>query len=132
MANFTTGRVLRYLPLHKRYRSHFEIIALMLEAVNDGGASRFSIMKRARINCTQLKRYLESLTEMGFVEMHMKDGRNLYRASERGLGFLRQYYVLLGMLLGAARNAPANIIYEAEHNGFNGQQHSITRLPRRL
>jgi len=132
MANYTTGRILRCLPLHKRYRSHFEIIALMLEAVNDKRVSRFSIMKRAHINCTQLKKYLESLTEMGFIETHTKDGKSLYRASEKGLGFLRQYYVLLGMLLGSAQNEPAKILYEAEYNGFNGQQHSATRFARRL
>ncbi len=132
MANYTTGRILRYLPLHKRYRGHFEIIALMLEAVNDNGVSRFSIMKRARINCKQLNKYLESLTEMGFVETHLKDGRSLYKASEKGLGFLRQYYVLLGMLLESTQNEPANIAYEAEYNGFNGQQHLVARFARRL
>ena len=119
------------LPLNKRYRSHFEIIALMLEAVNDKRASRFSIMKRAGINCKQLKKYLEPLTEMGFIEALMQDGRSLYKASEKGLDFLKQYYVLSGMLLSTARSEPSNIFYEAEYNGFNGQQHSVARLSRR-
>jgi len=107
-------------------------MALMLEAVNGNGASRFSIMKHAKINCMQLKRYLGSLTEMGFIEIYVKGGRGFYRASEKGLGFLRQYYVLLGMLLSSARNKPANIIYEAEYDPFNRQRQSATRFVGRL
>jgi predicted transcriptional regulator len=86
-------------PLGKKYRSHFEIIALMVEAVKDGGRARFSIMKHASINCSQLNKFLNSLIEMGFIQEDVKDGRAMYRASERGLDFLRHYYVLLSMLL---------------------------------
>jgi len=89
------------LLLRKKYRSHFEITALVLEAVKNDGAARFSIMKHASINCTQLKTYLRSLIEIGFIEMDIKRGRVLYKASEKGLDFLRQYYVLLEMLLSA-------------------------------
>jgi len=73
----------------------------MLEAVKGNGATPFSIMKHASMNGAQLKKYLESLTEMDFIEMEVKDGRVLYRTSEKGLDFLRQYYVLLEMLLNA-------------------------------
>jgi predicted transcriptional regulator len=89
------------LPLNKKYRSHFEIMALMLEAVKENREARFHIMKHAGINCTQLRRFLDSLVGMGFVNMEMKDGKILYKASERGLAFLEQYHVLLGMLLTA-------------------------------
>lgn len=112
MENYGIGHDLLYLPLQKqyrlcgfplgkKYRSHFEIIALMVEAVKDGGQARFSIMKHASINCGQLNRFLNSLTEMGFIVEDVKDGRPSYRASERGLDFLRQYYVLLSILLAA-------------------------------
>jgi predicted transcriptional regulator len=87
------------LPLHKKYRGHFEIIALVLEAVKADSATRFSIMKQAGINCAQLKKYLKSLTEMGFVVMELKGNKESYRASDEGLEFLRHYHVLLGMLL---------------------------------
>jgi len=50
-------------------------------------------------NSAQLKKYLESPTEMGFIETDIKGDQVLYRASEEGLDFLRQYYVLRGMLL---------------------------------
>jgi predicted transcriptional regulator len=126
MENYAIDRNLSYLPLQnkyllcgfplgKKYRSHFEIIALMVEAVKDGGLARFSIMKRASINCGQLKRFLSSLIQMGFIQENVKDGKVMYRASERGLDFLRQYYVLLGMLL-AAENGTRRptILYEPQ------------------
>jgi predicted transcriptional regulator len=87
------------LPLHKKYRSHFEIIALVLEAARSDWSSSFLIMKRAGINCRQLKKYLKSLTEIGFIETALLEKRSRYKASEQGLEFLRQYYVLLGILL---------------------------------
>jgi len=121
------------LPFRKKYRSPFEIIALMLESVKNNGAARFHLMKHAGINCAQLNNYLESLAEMDFIETDIKDGRVLYRASERGLEFLRQYYVLQGMLLGAyTQNKTTNALYETEYDAFNGQQRCVTRVVRRL
>jgi len=105
------------LPLRKKYRGYFEIIALLLEAVKDDDATRFSIMTHASINFNQLKKYLQTLTEIGFIEMDKKENKCLYRISEKGLDFLRQYHVLLGMLLSAsARNKPTSIVYEAEYD----------------
>lgn len=86
-------------PLGKKYRSYFEIIALVVEAIRDAGQPKFSIMKHASINCGQADKFLSSLTSMGFVEQYTMSGRPMYRASERGLAFLRQYYVLLSMFL---------------------------------
>ena len=88
-------------PLHKKYRSHFEIIGLVLEAVKADSATPFSIMKRAKVNFIQLQKYLKSLTEMGFLEVEIKKGTISYRASTEGLQYLRLYYALIGMLLTA-------------------------------
>lgn len=119
----------RGLPLHKKYRGHFEIVALLLEAVKDNCATQFSIMKHASVNYGQLKKYLRSLTEIGFIEMDKKEDQCLYRTSEKGLDFLRQYYVLLGMLLSAlARNKSASIVYEAGCDATSAQQQSATQL----
>lgn len=90
------------LPLHKKYRSHFEIVALILEAVKNGSVSRFSIMTNANLNCSQLKKYLQSLVEIGFIEPDVKKGSAVYKASEKGLDFLGKYYALLGTLLSAS------------------------------
>jgi predicted transcriptional regulator len=88
-------------PLHMKYRSHFEIIGLVLEAVKANSATPFSIMKHANINCIQLKKYLKSLTEIGFLEVEIKRSRIAYRASKEGLEFLRQFCILLDMLMTA-------------------------------
>jgi predicted transcriptional regulator len=88
-------------PLHKKYRSHFEIIGLVLEAVKAESATPFSIMKHARVNCMQLKKYLKSLTEMGFLQVEIRKSKISYKATCEGLEFLRQYYLLLEMLLTA-------------------------------
>jgi len=117
------------LPLRKKYRGPFEIIGLVLEAVKDNGTARFSIMKYADINCAQLKKYLQALIDIGFIQTDMKEGRVAYRATVEGLDFLRQYYVLLGMLLSAStRNNPTSIVYETEFDAFNRQQRSAAQV----
>ena len=100
-------------PLGKKYRSHFEIVALMVDAVKDCGQPKFSIMKHASINCSQADKFLNSLTEMGFMERYLMTGRPMYRASERGVAYLRQYYVLLSMFLASENETkqPA-IVYQ--------------------
>ena len=77
----------------------------MVEAVKDGNQAKFSIMKHASINCGQLNKFLASLIGMGFIEQYATHDKILYRASERGLAFLRQYYVLLSMFLAAENGA---------------------------
>ena len=100
MINHKRELNLRRLAWCKKNRSHFEIIASILEAIKDNGTvlSGYSLMKHAGINSAQLKEYLESLTEIGFIETDTKENRILYRASEKGLDFLGQYYILVGML----------------------------------
>lgn len=66
----------------------------MLEAVKGGGARRFSIMRRTSTNSAQLKKYLGSLTELGLVEIDVEGERAVYRATDRGLEFLKHYNIL--------------------------------------
>jgi predicted transcriptional regulator len=145
MANYTKEVGVCYLPLHKKYRtsvflnldkkyrSHFEIVALLLEAVKDNCATRFSIMKHAGINCAQLRKYLQSLTQIGFIDMQIRGNRVLYSTSVKGLDFLRQYHILLGMLLDAhTRNELATAIYTAENNVHARHSHSSPQIVTRL
>jgi predicted transcriptional regulator len=83
---------------HKKYRGNFEIIALLLEAVKNNCSTMFPIARYTRTNYKQLKKYLSDLTEIGLIEINSENGRRLYRATEKGSNFLRQYYVLLGLL----------------------------------
>ena len=89
-------------PMQKRYRNTFEIFAMMIDAVKENkgkGTPRFSIMRNTSINSAQLKRYLESLSDMGFVEVGNAGDRVVYRATDRGLDFLRQYNILQRLML---------------------------------
>lgn len=72
-------------PLGKKYRSHFEIIALIVEAVKESEQAKFSIMKHASINCGQLNKFLGSLIEMGFIEQYMVHGKPTYRADRKSV-----------------------------------------------
>jgi predicted transcriptional regulator len=82
----------------KKNRSHFEIIASLLEVVSGEKASRYSLMKHIGSNTAEVTKYIESLSEIGLIEADMQGNRVLYSASEKGLDFLRQYNTLLGML----------------------------------
>jgi predicted transcriptional regulator len=101
------------LPLRKKYRSHFEIIALILDAAKDNGEDRYTLMKHTGVNYAQLKKYLESLAQIGFINANTREGIISYKATEKGLGFLRQYYVLLAILLS---NQTTNAAYETNRN----------------
>ena len=120
----------KFLNLRMKYRSNVEIMALMIENMKGSGAAQYSIMRHVGTNHVQLKKYLGCLIEMGFIETHEKDGQVLYRASEKGLDFLRQYYVLLGMLLNAyTRNKPPEAIcQEVKCNPPKGRQSFTARF----
>lgn len=117
MPEYKRGLNLLCLAWRKRNRSHLEIIASVLEAAKDkNGASRYSLMKRAHSNFLEVKKYLEYLSEMGFIETDIKENLVLYKASERGLDFLRRYYALLAMLLStrAYGNTPSQYVQVRE------------------
>ena len=115
VAGLVRTQDLYYLPLRKKYRGHFEIMALMLEAAKQQQASRFTIMSHAKINCGQLKKYLGSVSEMGFLDVRVASGRVFYLTNDKGLDFLKQYYTLLSLL---CKTAPpdkfASMAYEAQ------------------
>lgn len=107
------------LPLSKKYRSHFEIMATILDVAKCGSGDRYFLMKRTGINYAQLKKYLGSLTKIGFIEIRMRGQQMLYCATEKGVAFLRQYYVLLAMLTNVyAPGEQSQIIYQAQHTAL--------------
>ena len=71
----------------------------MVEAAKNG-ASRFSLMNQASTNHAQIKKYITSLIDMGFVEAYVENSQVLYRTSYHGIAFLRQYHILQEMTLG--------------------------------
>jgi predicted transcriptional regulator len=113
MANYTREFNQVCFSLNKKYRSHIEIIALILEALKYCTAARYSLMKHTSVNYSQLTKYLKLLGKMGFIEAQLREGKVVYRTSELGLSYLRQYNVLRDMLLDASsRNRATEFAHE--------------------
>jgi predicted transcriptional regulator len=113
MANYGEQLNLICFRLNKKYRSEIEIIALILEAARHASTGRYFLMKQTGINFTQLKKYLETLIRLGFIEADIKERKMFYRASQEGLAFLNQYSILRDMLTGAySKTRQANLVYE--------------------
>jgi len=90
------------LPMNKKYRSHFDVMASILESSRYGGATPTSIMRIVSLNHRQLKKYLTFLVEMGFVNWTiLEKNQVLCRAGDKGIEFLRHYYALQEMLSGS-------------------------------
>lgn len=111
------------LPLSKKYRSHFEIIASILDVTRCDSGDRYFLMKHTGVNYAQLKKYLGSLAKIGFIEVRMRGQQMLYCATEKGLAFLRQYYVLLGMLTNTyALSEQGQLLYQVAHAALKKPQ----------
>ena len=77
------------------YRNRTDIIAQILEAVNDGsgygygGLTKTNIMYRAYLSYAQLKEYLKILTNTGLLSYDQDTQR--FTITEKGLRFLEAY-----------------------------------------
>lgn len=72
-------------------RSKIDIIGDILEAANKiNGTNSTMIMYKAFLTYTQLKNYLQTLTEMDLLS-YDKDTRT-FKTTEKGLRFLNTYY----------------------------------------
>jgi len=82
-------------------RTRVEILASILK-VAENGALKTHIMYKANLSHLQLQRYLALLEENGLLVQDALDPESYrtYRATERGLGFLREYSHLSGYLSG--------------------------------
>lgn len=96
----------------KKYRSSFEIIALILEVASTG-ASRFVIAHRLNTNYAHLRKYLDFLIKTGFINVEVNGGRISYKTCEKGFEFLRLYHILLRMFISEARQV--NVICLTVH-----------------
>jgi predicted transcriptional regulator len=68
-------------------RSRTEIVSMILEAANVGGATRTKIMYNAFLSYSQLKEYLSLLIENHLLEYHNET--KIFRTTEKGLRFLK-------------------------------------------
>ena len=82
----------KYLVCYKivmKYRSRTDIVGLILEAANGGGATKTRIMYKAFLSYAQLKEYLTVLLENNLLEY--QEGAQFFRTTEKGIRFLQMY-----------------------------------------
>ena len=72
-----------------KYRSRTDIVGLILEAANGGGATKTKIMYKAFLSFAQLREYLTTLQDNGLVEY--EGGMQTYRTTEKGMRLLDIY-----------------------------------------
>ena len=69
-----------------KYRSRSDIVGLLLDAANGGGATKTKLMYKAYLSFNQLREYLTLLVENGLIEYEMGQ---TYRTTEKGMRLLR-------------------------------------------
>ena len=69
-----------------KYRSRSEIIGLLLNAANGGGATKTKLMYSAFISFNQLREYLSLMVENGLIQY--EEGMHTYRTTEKGMRLL--------------------------------------------
>ncbi len=71
-------------------RSRHEIIVEILEVAVDG-ANVTKIVYRANINFKMAQDYLSYLIKYGFIEILAKNGKKVYKTTDKGKTFIRKY-----------------------------------------
>ena len=70
-------------------RSRTEIVAMILDAANEGGETKTKIMYFAFLSYNQVKEYLSILIENNLLEY--LDGTHKFKTTEKGLFFLKMH-----------------------------------------
>ncbi|MEM2912130.1 MAG: winged helix-turn-helix domain-containing protein [Candidatus Bathyarchaeia archaeon] len=103
-----------YSSLSQRRRDKLYIIAEILEIAGDG-ALKTQIMYRANLSFTQLNEYLKFMLKIRFLDMFIKDGKEFYKATEKGLDFLQKYREITDLLKTENENVKTNIKVPPPH-----------------
>jgi predicted transcriptional regulator len=68
-----------------KYRSRSDIVGLLLDAANGGGATKTKLMYKAYLSFNQLREYLTLLVKNGLIEYEVGQ---IYRTTEKGMRVL--------------------------------------------
>ena len=68
-----------------KYRSRSDIVGLLLNAANGGGATKTKLMYKAYLSFNQLREYLTLLVENGLIEYEVGQ---TYRTTDKGMRVL--------------------------------------------
>jgi predicted transcriptional regulator len=97
-----------------KYRSRTEIVGLILDAANGGGATKTKIMYKAFLSFAQLREYLTMLQDNGLIEF--EGGRQTYRTAEKGMRLLHIYNKMYELVPPLTTIAVTEKDIKAEHN----------------
>jgi len=70
-----------------KYRSRSDIVGLLLDAANGGGATKTKLMYKAYLSFNQLREYLALLVENGLIEY--QEGMQTYRTTGKSIRLLQ-------------------------------------------
>jgi len=68
-------------------RSRSDIVGLLLDAANGGGATKTKLMYKVYLSFNQLREYLALLVENGLIEY--QEGMQTYRTTGKGIQLLQ-------------------------------------------
>jgi predicted transcriptional regulator len=83
-------------PSSKR-RDKLYIISEILEIAKDG-VLKTQIMYRANLSFTQLNDYLKFMLRINLIEKNVENGKEVYKATEKGMNFLQRYREITELL----------------------------------
>ncbi|MEM2440113.1 MAG: winged helix-turn-helix domain-containing protein [Candidatus Bathyarchaeia archaeon] len=100
-------------PQQKR-RDKLYIIAEILDVARDG-VLKTQIMYRANLSFTQLSDYLKFMEKVNLVDKKIENGKEIYKATPKGLEFLQRYREITELLKAENGNGKNNVKVPPAH-----------------
>ncbi len=88
-------------------RDRLYIIAEILEIAKEG-ALKTQIMYRANLSFTQLRDYLKFMLKINLLEKIVKNNKEIYKATEKGMDFLQRHREMTELLRTENTNSNKN------------------------
>ncbi|MEM1566537.1 MAG: winged helix-turn-helix domain-containing protein [Candidatus Bathyarchaeia archaeon] len=98
----------------QKRRDKLYIIAEILEIAKDG-VLKTQIMYRANLSFTQLSDYLKFMEKVNLVDKKIESGKEIYRATPKGLEFLQRYREITELLKAENGNVKDNVRIPPAH-----------------
>jgi predicted transcriptional regulator len=103
-----------FSDIPQKRRDKLYIIAEILEIARDG-ALKTQIMYKANLSFTQLNDYLKFMLKNNFLERLIGNGKEVYKATEKGLIFLQRYREMIELLKAEDEDGRNNIRVPPPH-----------------
>jgi predicted transcriptional regulator len=78
-------------------RDKLYIIAEIME-IAKGGTLKTQIMYKANLSFAQLNEYIKLLAKINLLEKTVNGGKDVYRATEKGIDFLQRHHEIMDLL----------------------------------